>query len=91
MTPRFDPRARLEQFPILRVLRERVLVFDGAMGTQIQSANLTLDDFAGQGRVELSRFKHRRVLAGVPLGKFVLSRIQTMWVRRKPGLYWAAV
>jgi 5-methyltetrahydrofolate--homocysteine methyltransferase len=48
MTPRFDPRERLEQFPILRVLRERVLVFDGAMGTQIQSANLTLDDFAGQ-------------------------------------------
>ncbi|MCA8977324.1 MAG: methionine synthase [Planctomycetes bacterium] len=45
MTPRFDPQARLEQFPILRVLRERVLVFDGAMGTQIQSADLTLDDF----------------------------------------------
>ena len=47
MTPRFDPRARLELFPILRVLRERVLVFDGGMGTQIQSANLTLDDFRG--------------------------------------------
>jgi len=45
MSPRFDPRARLDQFPILRVLRDRVLVFDGAMGTQIQSANLTLDDF----------------------------------------------
>ncbi|MBL9077452.1 MAG: methionine synthase [Planctomycetes bacterium] len=38
----------MEQFPILRVLRERVLVFDGGMGTQIQSANLTLDDFAGK-------------------------------------------
>ena len=47
MTPRFDPRERLDQFPILRVLRERVLVFDGGMGTQIQSANLTLDDFRG--------------------------------------------
>jgi len=47
MTRRFDPRERLDQFPILRVLRERVLVFDGAMGTQIQSAALTLDDFAG--------------------------------------------
>jgi 5-methyltetrahydrofolate--homocysteine methyltransferase len=47
MTPRFDPRARLEQFPILRVLRDRVLVFDGGMGTQIHSANLTLDDFRG--------------------------------------------
>lgn len=48
MTPRFDPHARLEQFPILGVLRQRVLVFDGGMGTQIQSANLTLDDFAGK-------------------------------------------
>ncbi len=48
MTPRFDPHARLDQFPILRVLRERVLVFDGGMGTQLQAANLTLDDFAGK-------------------------------------------
>ncbi len=48
MTPRFDPHARLEQFPILRVLKMSVLVFDGGMGTQIQSANLTLDDFAGK-------------------------------------------
>jgi 5-methyltetrahydrofolate--homocysteine methyltransferase len=47
MTPRFDPRERLELFPILRVLRDRVLVFDGGMGTQLQAANLTLDDFAG--------------------------------------------
>ncbi|MFN9706929.1 MAG: methionine synthase [Planctomycetota bacterium] len=47
MTPRFDPRARLDQFPILRVLKDRVLVFDGGMGTQNQSANLTLDDFRG--------------------------------------------
>ncbi len=47
MTPRFDPRARLDQFPILRVLRDRVLVFDGGMGTQIHMANLTLDDFRG--------------------------------------------
>ncbi|MBK8097372.1 MAG: methionine synthase [Planctomycetes bacterium] len=46
MTRRFDPKARLDQFPILRVLRDRVLVFDGAMGTQLQAANLTLADFA---------------------------------------------
>ena len=44
---RFDPRARLDQFPILRTLKNRVLVFDGGMGTQIQLANLTLDDFRG--------------------------------------------
>jgi 5-methyltetrahydrofolate--homocysteine methyltransferase len=47
MTRRFDPRARLDQFAILRLLRERVLVFDGGMGTQLQAANLTLADFAG--------------------------------------------
>ncbi|HYL80461.1 MAG TPA: methionine synthase [Candidatus Acidoferrum sp.] len=29
-------------------LRERVLVFDGAMGTSIQDRNLSLDDFAGK-------------------------------------------
>ncbi len=45
MTSRFDPRARLDQFPILRPLKDRVLVFDGGMGTQIQLANLTLEDF----------------------------------------------
>jgi len=30
---------------LLDVLAERVLVYDGAMGTQIQAANLTADDF----------------------------------------------
>ncbi|MGK0301812.1 MAG: hypothetical protein ACI89X_002692, partial [Planctomycetota bacterium] len=35
MTPRFDPLARKQQFPILKALSERVLVFDGGMGTQI--------------------------------------------------------
>jgi len=47
MTARFDPQARHAQFPILSALAERVLVFDGGMGTQIQDANLTLDDFRG--------------------------------------------
>jgi 5-methyltetrahydrofolate--homocysteine methyltransferase len=32
---------------ILDFLAERVLVIDGAMGTQIQGSDLTLDDFAG--------------------------------------------
>jgi 5-methyltetrahydrofolate--homocysteine methyltransferase len=31
----------------LAALRERVLVFDGAMGTMLQAANLTLDDYQG--------------------------------------------
>ncbi|MFT4515991.1 MAG: 5-methyltetrahydrofolate--homocysteine methyltransferase, partial [Planctomycetota bacterium] len=47
MTPRFDPLARKQQFPILKALSERVLVFDGGMGTQIHAADLTLDDFNG--------------------------------------------
>ncbi|MCC6670982.1 MAG: methionine synthase [Planctomycetes bacterium] len=46
-TPRFDPAARRALFPILNVLDQRVLVFDGAMGTQIQRANLSLADFGG--------------------------------------------
>src|SRR5262249_52409432 len=33
--------------PFLDALRERVLVFDGAMGTQIQARELTADDFGG--------------------------------------------
>jgi 5-methyltetrahydrofolate--homocysteine methyltransferase len=33
--------------PIFEILRERVLVYDGAMGTQIQAAGLGPDDFGG--------------------------------------------
>ena len=32
----------------LDALKERVLVFDGAMGTNIQRYNLTADDFGGR-------------------------------------------
>jgi 5-methyltetrahydrofolate--homocysteine methyltransferase len=32
---------------LLRALRERVVIADGAMGTMLQAASLTLDDFAG--------------------------------------------
>ncbi len=35
--------------PYLERLRERVLVFDGAMGTSIQSLNLSAADFGGPG------------------------------------------
>ena len=38
------PRARS---PLLAALAERVIVADGAMGTQLQLADLTLDDFGG--------------------------------------------
>ena len=31
----------------IRLLHEKIVVFDGAMGTEIQKRNLTPDDFAG--------------------------------------------
>jgi methionine synthase I (cobalamin-dependent) len=37
----------LEAHPFLDALRDRVVVFDGAMGTSLQAAGLTSDDFGG--------------------------------------------
>ena len=34
--------------PYLQLLRERVLFFDGAMGTQVQARDLTAADFGGK-------------------------------------------
>lgn len=48
MSRAFHSPERAAQFPILRRLQEKVLVFDGAMGTMIQTADPSLDDFAGQ-------------------------------------------
>jgi 5-methyltetrahydrofolate--homocysteine methyltransferase len=39
--------ARFAAEDIAALLAERIFVFDGAMGTQIQAANLTADDFGG--------------------------------------------
>ncbi len=39
-------RAR-DRSPFIDALRERVLVFDGAMGTSLQSENPSIDDFGG--------------------------------------------
>jgi 5-methyltetrahydrofolate--homocysteine methyltransferase len=38
----------VNQSPYVRAVRERVLVFDGAMGTSIQGYDLTPEDFGGQ-------------------------------------------
>ncbi len=43
----FQPTARAERFPILGAMRQRVLVWDGAMGTMLQEANLSDADFEG--------------------------------------------
>ena len=37
----------LQSHPFLAALRERVVVFDGGMGTSLQNAGLTPDDFGG--------------------------------------------
>ena len=41
-------KAALPEAPYLAALRDRVLVFDGAMGTSIQAYNLTAKDFGGE-------------------------------------------
>ena len=44
MPPHLPP---LADHPFLDALRERVVVFDGGMGTSLQGAELTADDFGG--------------------------------------------
>ncbi|HND12121.1 MAG TPA: homocysteine S-methyltransferase family protein, partial [Pseudomonadota bacterium] len=46
--PRWDLSRRTAAFPFLAALKQRVLVCDGAMGTMLQRAGLTVDDFAGK-------------------------------------------
>ena len=41
-------KPRLSHAEFSDLLRSRVLVFDGAMGTQLQDRNLTADDFGGE-------------------------------------------
>ena len=38
----------------LDILKERIVVFDGAMGTNLQVQNLTLEDFGGLLRLALA-------------------------------------
>ncbi len=44
----FQPKERNTRFPLLKAMSERVLVWDGAMGTMIQEADLSLEDFEGK-------------------------------------------
>jgi 5-methyltetrahydrofolate--homocysteine methyltransferase len=48
------------------LLRERVVVFDGAMGTQIHAADLTLDDYRGkEGNSEVLNLSRPDVIASI--------------------------
>ncbi|HEV2886648.1 MAG TPA: homocysteine S-methyltransferase family protein, partial [Jatrophihabitans sp.] len=52
--------------PFLTALTERVLVADGAMGTMLQAADLSLDDFQGlEGCNEILNVSRPDVVAGV--------------------------
>jgi 5-methyltetrahydrofolate--homocysteine methyltransferase len=52
--------------PFLSALTERVLVADGAMGTMLQAADLSLDDFEGlEGCNEILNVSRPDVVAGV--------------------------
>lgn len=47
----------------LKTLAERVIIFDGAMGTQIHAADLSLDDYRGQeGNPEVLNFSRPDVI-----------------------------
>ena len=46
--PRWDLDDRCRRFPFLAALRERVLVFDGGMGTMLHVSDVTLDDYRGK-------------------------------------------
>ncbi len=51
---------------LLDLLRERVVVFDGAMGTQIHAADLSLDDYWGQeGNSEILNLSRPDVIAQI--------------------------
>src|SRR5919206_5294866 len=50
----------------MQALRERVLVFDGAMGTMLQAAGLSLDDYQGkEGCSEILCVSRPDVVKGV--------------------------
>ena len=46
--PRWNLSQRAGQFPILAAMLDRVLICDGAMGTMIQRARLTIADYEGK-------------------------------------------
>jgi 5-methyltetrahydrofolate--homocysteine methyltransferase len=52
--------------PLLSAMRERVIVADGAMGTMLQAADLTIDDFQDlEGCNEILNVTRPEVVAGV--------------------------
>src|SRR6266516_3110826 len=58
----------------VEALRERVLIFDGAMGTQIQAANLSLDEYWGkEGNSEVLNLSRPDVIANIHRANLVVQ------------------
>src|SRR5919201_6132084 len=54
------------QSTLLAALKERVVLADGAMGTMLQAANLSIDDFAGlEGCNEILNVTRPDVVRGI--------------------------
>ncbi len=69
--PPWNLDERTRTFRVLAAMRERVLVFDGAMGTMIHAAHLTLDDYQGKENcVELLNVTRPDVIAGIHAAYF---------------------
>src|SRR5690242_6391878 len=69
--PRYKLDERARRFPLLGAMRERVLVFDGAMGTMIHAADLSIDDYAGKENcVELLNETRPDVIAAIHAAYF---------------------
>src|SRR5262249_53690147 len=66
-SPRLGSLGRMPETPsLLAALKERVVVADGAMGTMLQAADLTLDDFQGfEGCNEILNVSRPDVVRGV--------------------------
>jgi 5-methyltetrahydrofolate--homocysteine methyltransferase len=44
----YNKEARVRKFPYLKALLERPVIFDGAMGTELQKRDLTPEDYGGE-------------------------------------------
>ncbi|WP_337845194.1 homocysteine S-methyltransferase family protein, partial [Thermus sp.] len=64
----YNKEARARKFPYLEALSRRVLVFDGAMGTELQKLDLTPEDYGGEayfGCPEILNATRPEVIQGI--------------------------
>ena len=64
--PRWSLNAQRARFPLLAAMRDRVLVFDGAMGSMIHNADVSADDYRGKDNcVDILNDTRPDVIAGI--------------------------